>query len=104
LQHEFGLKTDEMTQIFKNTALLIAVILGLLSPAKAVPVPVNAVMQATYSGVILNGTDSHNIFGGSILLDGEAFIASFTYNTAIGRHTSPVFDKIYGGLAFGSQL
>lgn len=92
-----------MTQIFKTMAFLVAVLLGLAAPARALPLPVNDLMQATFSGVIVNGNDAHNVFGGSLLLDGEAFVASFKYNTAIGRHTSPVIDQIFGGLSLGTQ-
>ncbi len=92
-----------MTQIFKNMVFLVTVLVGLAAPACAVPVPVNAMMQATFSGTVVSGNDAHNVFGGSLLLDGEAFIASFKYNTAIGRHTSPVIDQIFGGLSLGSQ-
>jgi hypothetical protein len=92
-----------MTQILKNMVFLVAVLVGLAAPARAVPVPVNALMQATFSGMVVSGNDPHNVFGGSLLLDGEAFIASFKYNTAIGRHTSPIIDQIFGGLSLGSQ-
>jgi hypothetical protein len=92
-----------MTQIFKNMVFLVALLVGLAAPARAVPVPVNTLMQATFSGIVVSGNDAHNVFGGSLLLDGEAFVASFKYNTAIGRHTSPIIDQIFGGLSLGSQ-
>jgi hypothetical protein len=95
------LKALMMTQIFKSIAVLVAVLLGLVTPARAVPV--NALMQASFSGVIVSGNDAHNIFGGSLLLDGEAFLATFKYDTTIGRHTSPVIDQIFGGLSLGSK-
>jgi hypothetical protein len=92
-----------MTQSLKYVVFLVAILFKFASPVLAVPVSMNTIMHATYSGIVIHGTDNGHNFGSNSLLDGQSFTASFIYDTAIGRYTSPELDQVAGGLSHGNQ-
>ena len=90
-----------MTQTLKIAGLFVTVLVGLSAPAQAVPV--NTLMQATYTGVVISGTDDSHIFGNANSLDGQAYTAIFRYDTAVGHQSTAILDQIIGGLAMGTR-
>ena len=90
-----------MTQTLEIVGRFVTALVGLSAPAQAVPV--NTLMQATYSGVVISGTDDSHIFGNTNTLDGQAYTAMFKYDTAVGHQTTATVDQIIGGLAMGTR-
>lgn len=56
-----------------------------------------AIQVATYTGVVVSGSDERNLFGGGDLA-GDAFTAVLTYDTSIGSrgqdHNHPAYDDL----------
>jgi len=62
-----------------------------------------SVYLAEYTGTVIGGYDGSGVFGApNTSLNGDAFVAIFTYDTAVGgRSTDPgVNDQVYGGAVF----
>jgi hypothetical protein len=85
-----------MAQTLKVAIVLGLITIGFASTASAVT------MQATYTGTVIDGRDRTLLFGSGGILDGLSYIATFVYDTDIGRQSSPQFNQVYGGAAFGN--
>jgi hypothetical protein len=62
------------------------------------------VLVATWTGTVSDGYDSTGVFGSVGSLDGDTYVAKYTYNTSVGlRETDlPYYDEVYGGSTYGS--
>ncbi len=82
-----------------------ALMLGMVPLAGPAPV-VAATVSAVYEGTIIEGSDDLGLFSSEgSNLEGLAFTSSFVFDTQVGsRLTTPEFDSLSGGEAYGVEL
>jgi hypothetical protein len=72
-----------MSEMGANVIRVLFIVAGFISIGSSLSA---ATMSATYEGIVLSGYDASGVFGDAgVVLDGEMFVLSFTYDTLISR-------------------
>src|SRR5664280_2154126 len=56
----------------------LAALFGLVTPSAA------TIVDITYTGTVTSFTDGLGLFKGTVIKDGESFVASYVFNTSLG--------------------